>query len=90
MEKKIRALPDKKNKYSNSRVVRKIISERKINPIVFFRKPWGCRPDQPVNFLFNRSDISQPTSGQFCVLLYKLTSPADHTLLPFFYYILKL
>ena len=57
--------------------------------VSFLRKPWGCRPDQPVNFLFNRSDISQPTSGQFCVLLYKLTSPADHTLLPFFYYILK-
>ena len=50
------------------------------NVIFFFRKLWGCRPDQRVNFLFNRSDISQPTSSLFCVLLYQLTSPVDQTL----------
>ena len=30
--KKIHALPDKQNKYSNSRVIRKIISERNKKP----------------------------------------------------------
>jgi hypothetical protein len=42
-EKKIRALRDKINKYSNYRVVRKKISERK-------KKPYVCNSSNPQSF----------------------------------------